>query len=199
MSHSLAAAANRDASSLAIRRSLSQEGASASASSGCQHILRLNTISLVLHIVNYYAIMPTAYLNSLELEARSSQGLLLGVANISSLIACLIHALLLSKRNSFVKRQIFDLSFFRIPFIIAALFSISGNMIYSYSSLVKSFKLALLGRFLLGFGSCELLNRHLLAVALPNHSINREVAVSICFCLVSVWISSFLNNLFGYT
>jgi magnesium-transporting ATPase (P-type) len=181
MTSTLAAAASRDASSLAIRRSASgnQEVLFPSANPVCQHILRLNTASLVLFIVNYYITMPSSYMFALELDTRSSQSLLTAVVNISSLISCFIHAMMISKRNSFVKRHLMDVSFFRMPMVISSLFSIAGNALYSYSMSEKSFKMALLGRFLFGFGSCELLNRHLLTVALPNDSINGEVSVSV--------------------
>jgi len=183
MASTLTAAANKDASSLAIRRSAAgnQEGFSVSDNSWRQRILGLNTVSTVLFIVNYYAIMPSAYMFSLELGTRFSQSLLLAASNISSVLACVVHAMLLSKRHSFVKSHIIDLSFFRLPLMLSALFSIVGNILYSYSMSKQSFKLALLGRFLFGFGSCELLNRDLLRVAMPNDSINGQVAVSMVF------------------
>lgn len=183
MNTALSAAANRDASSLGIRRNAAgyEEDIPTSSSSGCRHILRLNTVSMVLFIANYYAIMPSAYMLTLELGTTCSQSLLCAVANASSLMACIIHAKLLSKRRSFVLSHIIDLSFFRLPLIVSALFSITGNVLYSYSVSLKSFRLALLGRFLFGFGSCDLLNRQLLNVALPSDSINREVAVSSLF------------------
>lgn len=183
MTSALTAASNREATSLAISRSAAgnaQDIPSSDGSLGCQHILRLNTVSMVLFIANYYVVMPSGYMFALELDTRSSQSLLSAVANISSLIACCIHAMLLSKRYSFVKSHI-DLSFFRAPLIVAALFSILGNVLYSYSVTQKSFHMALMGRFLFGFGSCELLNRHLLGVALPNDSINSQIAVSVGF------------------
>lgn len=125
---------------------------------------------------NYYATMPSSYMYGLELNSRSSQSLLTGVANISSLISSCFHAVMLSKSHSFVKRHV-DLSFFRAPLIASATFCLVGNTLYSYAAAHASFKIALLGRSLFGFGCSELLNRQLLHAALPIDSINVEVAV----------------------
>jgi hypothetical protein len=79
-----------------------------------------------------------------------------------------------------VKRHV-DLSFYRAPLIVSATFCLVGNTLYSYAAAHASFKLALLGRFLFGFGCSELLNRQLLHAALPIDSINVEVAVRLGF------------------
>lgn len=183
MTSTLSAAANREASPLAIRRNAagSHQDLSVSDSLGCTRILRLNTISMVLFIANYYATMPSAYMFALEVDTRTSQSLLSAVANLSSIVVCFIHAMMISKRHSLIKSHVIDLSFFRVPLMLSAACSIVGNILYSYSFSIKSFRLALLGRFLFGFGSSELLNRHLLGVALPHDALNREVAVSSCF------------------
>ena len=195
MTSALTAASNREATSLAISRNAVGNAQDRPTSDNCQHILRLNTVSMVLFIANYYVVMPSGYMFALELDTRSSQSLLSAVSNISSLVACCVHAMLLSKRYSFVKRHI-DLSFFRAPLMVAALFSILGNVLYSFSVIQKSFYMALMGRFLFGFGSSELLNRQLLSVALSNDSINAQIAVSIRFLNEQLISLSWLNDHF---
>jgi hypothetical protein len=213
----LEAAASKDASSLALRPNVvgSQGDLSSTVTSKYRNILRINTTSVVLYIVrapvfiftsqravsflhavlsvsflpqaNYYAIMPTAYMYTLELDSRSSQSLLTCVTNVSTLIACMIHAVMISKHHSFVKSHV-DITFFHIPLMISAICAIFGNILYSYSMTLNSFELALLGRFLLGFGSSELLNRQLLHSALSADSINSEVSVSNIFITNSYWL-----------
>lgn len=129
---------------------------------------------------NYYATIPSSYMYALELDSRSWHSLLIGVANISSLISSCFQAVILSKYHSFLKRHV-NLSFYRAPLIVSAIFSIVGNTLYSYAAVHASFNMALLGRFLFGFGSSELLNRQLLNAALPIDSINVEVAVRLEF------------------
>eukprot|EP00804_Cyclotella_cryptica_P014024 CCRYP_002501-RB/>CCRYP_002501-RB protein AED:0.04 eAED:0.04 QI:76/1/1/1/0.85/0.75/8/589/1746 len=197
MISTLAAAADKDPSPLAIRRNTAENrGDSPPAiNRENQNILMLNTVSMVLYIANYYATIPSSHVYALELDSRSSPSLLIGVANISSLISSCFHAVILSKYHSFIKRHV-DLSFFRAPLIASAMFSIIGNTLYSYAAAYASFNMALLGRFLFGFGCSELLHRQLLNAALPIDSVNSEVAELVKKSLLAMAVGLLFGSLF---
>ncbi|KAL7491615.1 hypothetical protein ACHAWT_000904 [Skeletonema menzelii] len=140
-----------------------------------RNILSLNTASMVLFLVNYYCVVPVAHIHSTQLGSVSSSALLIGAANITAILSSSVHALVASKRKSFTKKHL-DVSFFRTPLMLSALFPLIGNILYSLSVKKKSLEMALIGRLLVGLGSAEVLNRRLVSTVLPNESVNAEVA-----------------------
>jgi len=152
-----------------------------------QHILRLNAASVILYLVNYYAVVPTAHVFAATLGSRSSGAALIGVANIGSILSSFFHVLLISKPKSFIRKRV-ELIDLRVPLILCSVFAILGNMLYSYSVTKASLAMALGARFLVGLGSAEVLNRQLLATAVPQETINTEVArlAKKSFCMISV-------------
>jgi len=140
-----------------------------------RNILALNSASMVLFLVNYYCVVPVAHIHSTQLGSVSSSALLIGAANVTAILSTSVHALLASKRKSFTKKHL-DVSFYRIPLIVSALFPLIGNILYSLSVKKKSLEMALVGRLLVGLGSAEVLNRRLVSTVLPKESVNAEVA-----------------------
>ena len=105
----------------------------------------------------------------------NSAALLIGMANVSSLVGLLFHSLILSKHNSLLRRRLKP-DDFRIPLCLCSASAVVGNVLFSYSVTVSSLRMALVGRLLVGFGSAECLNRQLLPTVLPPESINAEVS-----------------------
>ena len=140
-----------------------------------RNILVLNTASMVLFLVNYYCVVPVAHIHAIKLGSVSSSALLIGAANITAILSSSVHALLASKRKSFAKKHL-DVSFFRIPLILSALFPLIGNILYSLSVKRESLQMALVGRLLVGLGSAEVLNRRLVSTIMPKESVGAEVA-----------------------
>jgi hypothetical protein len=140
-----------------------------------RNILTLNTASMVLFLVNYYCVVPVAHIHSIQLGSVSSSALLIGAANITAVLSSFVHALITSKRKSFAKKHL-DVSFFRAPLILSALFPLIGNILFSLSVKRESLEMAFVGRLLVGLGSAELLNRRLVSTILPKESVNTEVA-----------------------
>ncbi|KAK1740900.1 SPX domain-containing protein [Skeletonema marinoi] len=140
-----------------------------------RNTLALNSASMVLFLVNYYCVVPVAHIHSTQLGSVSSSALLIGAANVTAILSSSVHALLASKRKSFTKKHL-DVSFYRIPLIVSALFPLIGNILYSLSVKKKSLEMALVGRLLVGLGSAEVLNRRLVSTVLPKESVNAEVA-----------------------
>jgi len=161
-----------------------------------KNVLRLNAMSMLLFMGNYYVVMPSAHIFAITLGARSSLSpTLIGATNISSILSCLIQVLYISKRNSFVKQHT-EVADYRLPLIISALCPLVGNIIYSYALAYPSVVIALIGRLLIGFGCAEIVNRRLLLVTLPPESINIEVARLVKKCFIFPAMSLFVGALF---
>ena len=159
-----------------------------------RNILGLNTSSMVLFLVNYYCIVPVAHIHSIELGASSGSALLIGAVNVTSILSASVHALLASKRKSFAKKHM-DVSFFRLPLIISALFPLIGNILYSLSVNREDFKMALIGRLLIGLGSAEVLNRRLVSTIMPKESVNAEVASMVKKSMLAMTVGLLMGSL----
>jgi hypothetical protein len=159
-----------------------------------RNILGLNTSSMVLFLVNYYCIVPVAHIHSIELGAASGTALLIGAVNVTSILSASVHALLASKRKSFAKKHL-DVSFFRLPLIISALFPLIGNILCSLSVNREDFKMALIGRLLIGLGSAEVLNRRLVSTIMPKESVNAEVASMVKKSMLAMTVGLLLGSL----
>ncbi|KAL7454959.1 hypothetical protein ACHAWC_009518, partial [Mediolabrus comicus] len=159
-----------------------------------RNILGLNTSSMVLFLVNYYCIVPVAHIHSIELGAASGTALLIGAVNVTSILSASVHALLASKRKSFAKKHL-DVSFFRLPLIISALFPLIGNILCSLSVNREDFRMALIGRLLIGLGSAEVLNRRLVSTIMPKESVNAEVASMVKKSMLAMTVGLLLGSL----
>lgn len=160
-----------------------------------RNILTLNTASMVLFLVNYYCVVPVAHIHSIQLGSVSSSALLIGAANITAILSSFVHALLASKRKSFAKNHL-DVSFFRTPLILSAVFPLTGNILYSLSMKRESLKMALAGRLLVGLGSAEVLNRRLVSTIMPKESVNTEVASLVKKSMLAITAGLLLGALF---
>ncbi|KAL7552470.1 hypothetical protein ACHAWF_015723 [Thalassiosira exigua] len=166
-----------------------------------QNALRINAASMILYLFNYYIIVPTAHLYSSSLLAPSATAALIGTANISSILSSFIHTLLLSKRRSFIKKRRLDLGNFRLPLIFSDFCGLAGNILYSYSLKISqknlshlSLGMAFAGRFLVGLGSAETLNRQLLLSVLPQESVNAEVASLVKKSMIAMALALLLGS-----
>jgi hypothetical protein len=159
-----------------------------------RNILGLNTSSMVLFLVNYHCIVPVAHIHSIELGAASGSALLIGAVNVTSMLSASVHVLLASKRKSFAKKHL-DVSFFRLPLIISALFPLIGNILYSLSVNREDFRMALIGRLLIGLGSAEVLNRRLVSTIMPKESVNAEVASMVKKSMLAMTVGLLLGSL----
>ena len=159
-----------------------------------RNILAMNTASMVLYLVNYYCVVPIAHIHSTQVGSVSSSALLIGAANVTAILSSSVHAVLASKRKSFTKKHL-NVSFFRRPLILSALFPLIGNILYSLSVKRKSLEMALIGRLLVGLGSVEVLNRRLVSTVLPKESVNAEVASLVKASMFAVTVGLLLGAL----
>ena len=89
-----------------------------------------------------------------------------------------------------------ELSNFRLPLIVCSVCALVGNILYSYSLKKASLVMACIGRILVGFGSAEILNRHLLSSILPPESINIEVAILAKLSMITTALALMIGSLF---
>ena len=101
------------------------------------------------------------------MESEDYGAALIGITNLGSVGASMLHAFLVSKRKSLVKSH-YELASFRIPLIISAILACSGNVLFALSMNKVSLVMALTGRFLIGFGSTEVLNRKLITLVVTQ-------------------------------
>ena len=71
----------------------------------------------------------------------------------------------------------------------------SGNILYSYSLTKSSLLMALGGRFLIGLGCAEVLNKQLLSKAVPQETINTEGARLAKKSMITIPLSLLLGSL----
>lgn len=166
--------------------------------SGISHTVSLLICFRLFLQANYYIIIPTAHLYSGALGARNSAALIIGAANISSLLSLMIHSLILSKRDSLLlSKRNSTLSSFRLPLSICSASALAGNILYSYSLTTASLGMALVGRVLVGFGSAEVLNKRLLSLMHGRESINTEVASLAKKSMIMTALALFLGSMVG--
>lgn len=114
--------------------------------------MTLNLMSILLYTINYYIVAPTAHTYAHHLGARRALGsTLIGASSFAALFSALLYSFWHSKFS------------YKSAFIFSSLCPIVGNALYAIALSKKSFRLALLGRVLVGFGSAEVLNRQLVS------------------------------------
>jgi hypothetical protein len=124
----------------------------------------------------------------------NSAALLIGMANVSSLVGLFFHSLILSKHNSLLRRRLKPVDF-RIPLCLCSASAVVGNILFSYSVTISSLRMALVGRLLVGFGSAECLNRQLLPTVLAPESINAEISRLATASMSTIPIALLLGSL----
>ena len=90
-----------------------------------------------------------------------------------------------------------DIADFRLPIILCSIVAMLGNILFSLSLKKSSLAMAFAGRLLIGFGSAEFLNRHLLSTILVQENINTEVARLATKAMIIIPISIVLGSVVG--
>jgi hypothetical protein len=112
----------------------------------------INLLSALLYTVNYYIVAPTANRYAALLGVDGAFGAtLVGASSMSAIFAAFLYSLWYTKSS------------FRSALIFSALCPVVGNLMYAVAISFHSMSLALLGRFLVGFGSAEVVNRQMIS------------------------------------
>jgi len=112
----------------------------------------INMMSTLLYTVNYYIVAPTANSYAVHLGTNGAYGsTLIGASSFAAMFAALFYSLWYNKLS------------FKSALIFSSLCPIVGNLMYSLALSMKSMKIALIGRILVGFGSAEVVNRQMIS------------------------------------
>uniref|UniRef100_A0A7S2XKP1 SPX domain-containing protein n=1 Tax=Attheya septentrionalis TaxID=420275 RepID=A0A7S2XKP1_9STRA len=161
--------------------------------------LQLNRYSMLLYTINYYVIVPSATAFTLLVGTRSAHSAsLIGASSVSAIVSNLFHSWLLS-RNCIGIRIIDGHKIFKAPLIFAALFPLLGNLLYAHGAHHSSIEMAICGRFLIGFGSAEVLNRQILANFVSPIRLVPETAKFVKCSQTGLSIGLLLGTLLGIT
>lgn len=117
----------------------------------------LNVISAFLYMVSMYAALPTAgtYARTLG-SSPAMSGLLIGGAPFAGMFSAVIYSWL-SNQGGF-KRSL----------ILASSICMSGNLVYALAATYGSIIVALMGRFIIGFGGARAVNRRYISDCAPK-------------------------------
>ena len=118
--------------------------------------------------MNYYIAHSTATAFVQEVGAHPAHSAsIIGAASFGALVAALFQLRGMSLEIGVSGRCGLTIGFFRRSFLIYGSLPIIGNVLHAIAVSKGSIPLAVFGRFLIGFGSAEILHRQLLSSCLP--------------------------------
>lgn len=143
-------------------------------------ILGLNRASCFLFMMNYFIGHSTTAVFVKAIQAATAHSAtVIGIVNVSSILTTLIHCWMASFLHP-SNRCRFSMRMIKALMIVSSSFGIAGNVIQAVAINKRSVTLAILGRFVLGFSSTEILQREVLAACVPSHLVE-ETALLFLF------------------
>ena len=142
--------------------------------------------------MNYYVTHSTtcSFLESIGAPTAHS-ATIIGVTNVSAILITLLHCGLTSHTYRNRERTVKTLMVF------ATLFGIAGNVVQAIGINGDSVELVVLGRFLLGFCSADIIQRETLAACVPAHTV-AESFHSALLRLAGIASGLFIASLYSY-
>jgi hypothetical protein len=121
--------------------------------------------------MNYYVAHATTnrYVRSVGAEPGHTASII-GCPNLSACVVALLHCGVLSKLTTSGRSDSGNVRVFRWVYLGSSLFGVVGNIIIARSALDESIAKAVLGRFLIGFGSTDVMQRQVLCWCSKSHS-----------------------------
>lgn len=149
--------------------------------------LVLNRMSCFLYMMNYYVYHATTLL-LVESEGYPAgfSGMIIGVPNMSAIIITFVHCYAETQEVDILPYR-YSVSTMRSLFLFSALMAATGNAVHAVSIIRNSVPLAILGRFIFGFSSVELLNRHLIAACMPSHFVTESARLMLFRVCGAAW------------
>jgi hypothetical protein len=143
-------------------------------------LLGLNRASCFLFMMNYFIGHSTTAVFVKAIQAASAHSAtVIGIVNVSSILITLLHCWMASFSHP-SNRCRFSMGMIKGLMIVSSLFGIAGNVIQAVAINKRSVALAIVGRFVLGFSSTEILQREVLAACVPSHLVE-ETALLFLF------------------
>jgi hypothetical protein len=120
--------------------------------------------------MNYFLAHATTnrYVRSVGAEPGHTASII-GCPNLSACLVALVHCGVLSKLSACGRSDSGNVRAFRWVYLGSSLFGVIGNVIVARSVVNESIANAVLGRFLIGFGSTDVLQRQVLCWCSKSH------------------------------
>jgi hypothetical protein len=141
--------------------------------------------------MNYFVVhaTTTAYVVATGIPSVYS-ATVIGAPGLSAILVASFHCFLLSRESATHR---FRTILFRRLFLFSAFMGIVGNVVHALGVDRGSVDMAILGRFLMGFSSAEILHRQMLATCLPSHVVS-EAAQLVRYRVAGVACGLFLGS-----
>jgi len=120
--------------------------------------------------LNYFVVHANA--NSFVRSSGVSSAftsLVIGAPNLAGILTAFVHTMLVSKEYNAHRFPTNSVGLLRALFAVSCFFGILGNVLHGLAVDAGSVPLAVLGRFVFGFSSAEVLHRQLVAACVPSH------------------------------
>ena len=125
--------------------------------------------------MNYFVSHSTTYVFVKAIGSQTAQSAtVIGVANLSAVLTAIFHCGLASRDLSVGHRCRFQTETIRLLMILSSIMGMVGNAVHATAINRKSVRLAILGRFVIGFSSAEILQREIMASCLPAHVVSES-------------------------
>eukprot|EP00522_Entomoneis_paludosa_P001098 CAMPEP_0172466868 /NCGR_PEP_ID=MMETSP1065-20121228/57300_1 /TAXON_ID=265537 /ORGANISM="Amphiprora paludosa, Strain CCMP125" /LENGTH=1447 /DNA_ID=CAMNT_0013223813 /DNA_START=92 /DNA_END=4435 /DNA_ORIENTATION=- len=142
--------------------------------------IALNAMGCFLFQMNYYVAHATT--NTFVASSGASyaySSLIIGAPNLSALIVAVVHGFLVSgdQASHSSNRATVDVGLVRTHLILSGLAGLFGNIVHGVALDKESLWMAVLGRFLIGFSSAEILHRQLVQATIPSQVVSATAKV----------------------
>lgn len=152
-------------------------------------MMGLHVLFSILSLMNYYIIVPSAssFCSKLGLKHGHSP-ILVGSANWTMFFAVFWYV-------RFIRSSHYPQQSFQNILIIASVFAVVGNILYSKSFEWGSFSLAIAGRLLVGLSSCEIISKEF--ISLNSSMYSKRIFKARILQLVAICLSFILGTLYN--
>ena len=123
--------------------------------------------------MNYFVAHSTTYIFVRAIGAQTGQcAIITGVPNISAALVAMVHCWVASGQSAAILPCRFRATTIRNFMVFSTLSGIAGNVVHAIAITKKSVSLAIVGCFIFGWSSLELLHRDIVAACLPAHVVS---------------------------
>jgi MFS family permease len=148
----------------------------------------INVLSILLYTINYYIVAPTANHYASILGTDGAFGAtLIGASSFSAIFAAFLYSFWYTKAS------------FRSVLIFSTICPLVGNLVYALAISYRSMGMALAGRVLCGFGSCEVVNRQLISTCVSFRFMTSASAVFVAFSAMGMSIGPLIAAILDRT
>eukprot|EP00977_Amphora_coffeiformis_P001372 scaffold286_cov169-Amphora_coffeaeformis.AAC.16 len=149
------------------------------------HSLAINFASALMYTVNYYCVAPNANRYAILLGHDGAYGAtLIGASSFTAIFAAFTYSWWYTKLS------------FKSALIFSSICPMIGNLLYSLALSYRSMSMAIMGRFLCGFGSAEVVNRQLISACVSFERMARASALFVASSAAGMSIGPLMGSVF---